>query len=113
MSPPILPGRRVDPPAEYRATLVLRSAATRIDALAIIALAADSHVVGAGTPQARVPLAERVWAEVELPLAGEPPPLAIDVYSTVGDEHARMHALALLARLETSTAWNLRPDFAV
>lgn len=113
MSPPHLPGRRADPPVEYCATIVLRSAATRIDALAVIALAADSRVAGAGTPHARVPLAEGAWAEVELPRVGDPPPLAIDVYSTVSDEHARLHALGLLARLEASTAWNLRPDFAV
>jgi hypothetical protein len=113
MIPPHLPGHRAEPPVEYCATIVLRSAATRIDALAVIALAADSRVDGAGTPHARVPLAEGAWAEVELPLAGEPPPLAIDVYSTVSDDHARLTALGLLARLESSTAWNLRPDFAV
>jgi hypothetical protein len=113
MSPPPLPGRRAEPPVEFCATIVLRSAATRIDALAVIALVADSRVEGAGTPRARVPLAEGAWAEVELPRVGDPPPLAIDVYSTVGDDHARLHALGLLARLEASTAWNLRPDFAV
>ena len=113
MSRPFRFGRRAEPPVEYCATIVLRSAATRIDALAVIALAADSRVEGAGTPRARVQLAEGAWAEVERPRVGEPPPLAIDVYSTVGDDHARLHALALLARLEASTAWNLRPDFAL
>lgn len=113
MNPLHSSGRRGDPPVEYCATIVLRSAATRIDALAVIALAADSRVAGAGTPNARVPLGDGAWVEVELPLAGEPPPLAIDVYSTVSDDHARLHALGLLARLEASTAWNLRPDFAL
>ncbi|MEI5583913.1 MULTISPECIES: hypothetical protein [unclassified Agromyces] len=112
MSPPPRPGHHAGPPAEYCATIVLRSPATRIDALAVIALVAESRVVGAGTVRARVPLAPGAWAEVELPRVGEPPPLAIDVYSTVGDDHARLTALGLLARLEASTAWSLRPDFA-
>ena len=100
-------------PEEHWARLILRSAATKPEALAIIALAVDSVVEGARTLAPRVPIAEDAWVEVELPTEGEPPPLAIDVYSTVGDDHARLHALALLARLEASTAWNLRPDFAV
>jgi hypothetical protein len=112
MNPPHPSGRRSRRPVEYCATIVLRSAATRIDALAVIALAADSRVEAAGTPRARVPLAEGAWVEVELPLVGDPPPLAIDVYSTVSDDHARLHALRLLGLLESATAWNLRPDFA-
>ena len=42
---------------------------------------------------------------------GEPPPLAIDVYSTVSDDHARLQALTLLATLEEYTGWSIRPDF--
>ena len=44
---------------------------------------------------------------------GEPPPLAIDVYSTVSDDHARLQALTLMATLEGYTGWSIRPDFAV
>ena len=104
--------RRLAQPDEHSARLILRSAAAKPDALAIIALAVDSHVEGAGTLEPRVPIADGAWVEVQLPTEGEPPPLAIDVYSAVGDEHARLTALTLLARLEAATAWNLRPDFA-
>ena len=53
------------------------------------------------------------WVEIEIPKFGEPPPLAIDVYSTVSDDHARLQALTLLATLEAYTGWSIRPDFTV
>ena len=116
MNPPRSPhARRPQQPApeEFCATIVLRSATTKPDALAVVALVVDGAVQGAGTLHPRVALADGAWVEVELPKTGEPPPLAIDVYSSISADHARLVALELLARLHASTAWRLRADFPV
>jgi len=104
---------RAPRPVEYCATIVVRSAVTKLDALAIVALAVDSPVENQRTMRPLVPLAEGAWVEIEIPKFGEPPPLAIDVYSTVSDDHARLQALTLLATLEEYTGWRVRPDFPV
>ncbi|WP_179872647.1 hypothetical protein [Microcella indica] len=104
-------GRR--DPVEYCATIVVRSAVTKLDALAIVALAVDAPVQQQRTTRPYVDLAEGAWVEIEIPKFGEPPPLAIDVYSTVSDDHARLQALTLLATLEAYTGWSIRPDFTV
>lgn len=95
------------------ATLVVQIAITKIDALAVISLAADSPVVAAGTSRPRVALDAGAWAEVDIPKFGEPPPLAIDVRSPLGLEHARLSALTLAAALERDTGWVVYPDFPV
>ena len=110
--------RRPAPPTEYCATIVVMSAVTKLDALAIVALAVDRPVERQRTMRPFVPLdgsgdRHGAWVEIEIPKFGEPPPLAIDVYSTVSDDHARLQALTLLARLEQYTGWGIRPDFAV
>lgn len=97
----------------YCATIVVQSAVNKLDALAIIALALDRAVERVRTPRPRVAIAEGAWAEIEIPKFGEPPPLAIDVYSTVSDDHARLQALTLMARLESHTGWSIRPDVDV
>jgi len=104
--------------AEYCATIVVRSAVTKLDALAIVALAVDSPVRQQRTTRPYVELGSptdghRAWVEIEIPKFGEPPPLAIDVYSTVSDDHARLQALTLMATLESYTGWSIRPDFTV
>lgn len=95
------------------ATLVVQVAITKIDALAVISLAADSSVLAAGTSRPRVELDAGAWAEVDIPKFGEPPPLAIDVRSPLGLEHARLSALTLAAALERDTGWVVYPDFPV
>jgi hypothetical protein len=92
---------------------VVRDAVTKLDALAIVALAADAVVADAGTTRPRIPLPGGAWVEVEIPKFGEPPPLALDVYSSLGDDHAKIAALALLTRLEEQTAWTVSPDFVL
>ncbi|WP_168916499.1 hypothetical protein [Microcella flavibacter] len=106
-------GPRSPQPVEYCATIVVRSAVTKLDALAIVALAVDRPVENQRTMRPQVPLAEGAWVEIEIPKFGEPPPLAIDVYSTVSDDHARLQALTLLATLEEYTGWSIRPDFTL
>ena len=106
------------PRGAYCATIVVRSAVTKLDALAIVALAVDAPVRQQRTTRPSVELAPTIdgrgaWVEIEIPKFGEPPPLAIDVYSTVSDDHARLQALTLLATLEAYTGWSIRPDFAV
>lgn len=98
---------------EWCATIVVRSPVTKIDALAIVALAVDSPVREPRTMRPYVELAGGARAEIEIPKFGEPPPLAIDVYSTVSHEHAALEALSLMAALETYTGWSIRPDFEV
>lgn len=98
---------------EYCATLVVRNAVTKVDALAIVALAVDRPVTGAGSVQPYIELDGGARVEIEIPKFGEPPPLALDVYSTLGQDHAAMSALALLAALETATAWVIKPDFVL
>jgi len=105
--------RRPTTPVEYCATIVVRSAVTKLDALAIVALAVDAPVQQQRTTRPYVELAYGAWVEIEIPKFGEPPPLAIDVYSTVSDDHARLQALTLMATLEAYTGWSIRPDFAV
>jgi len=106
------------PQAEYCATIVVMSAVTKLDALAIVALSIDRPVERQRTTRPFVQLdgagfGDGAWAEIEIPKFGEPPPLAIDVYSTVSDDHARLQALTLLARLEQHTGWGIRPDFPI
>ncbi|WP_299090091.1 hypothetical protein [uncultured Microbacterium sp.] len=95
------------------ATLVVQVAITKIDALAVIALAADSPVLSPGSARPRVALDGGAWAEVDVPKFGEPPPLAIDVRSPLGLEHARLSALTLAAELEREAGWVVHPDFPV
>ncbi|TIH40085.1 hypothetical protein [Subtercola vilae] len=112
-----MPGRwfrRSTPPAsvpEYCATIVLYQAISKLDALAVISLAVDAPVENAKLGMPRIALADGAWVEVELPKFGEPPPLALDVYSTVSTDQARLQALTLIAALRRQTAWDLRPDF--
>ncbi len=95
------------------ATLVLQQAVSKPDALAMLALVLDRPIEGAGTPAARVPVGEGAWVEVEIPKFGEPPPLAIDVVSTLSDDHARLEALRLAVVLQQAAGWIAVPDFPV
>ncbi len=98
-------------PPLYAATLVATVALSAIDALAVIALVLDRPVQGVGTARRHVLLDGGAWAEVEIPKFGEPPPLAVDVYSTRDDAHARAEALDLAARLREVAGWRIHPDF--
>ena len=97
--------------ARHRATLVLPRAVTKPDALALIALALDRPVERPGTPSAHIRLGDEVVAEVEIPKFGEPPPLAIDVVSSLSLDHARLEALRLAVVLEREAGWVAVPDF--
>lgn len=97
--------------AAFCATLVVHNAVNKIDALDSVALACASVVRDAGTPSPWIPLSEHTWIEMEIPKFGEPPPLAVDVFSDVSDDHAKVQALWVLEALETSTVWHVTPDF--
>ena len=43
-----------------------------------------------------------------MPGFGEAPPLAIDVYSTIGPDHARDRARIVASALAASTGWPVR-----
>lgn len=101
------------PPVQHCATIVVGNAVTKLDGLAIVALTADSSVQNQRTSRPFIPLADGAWAEIEIPKFGEPPPLAIDVYSTVSGDHAKLQALSLMAALGPATGWNMRPDFTI
>ncbi|WP_368497508.1 hypothetical protein [Herbiconiux sp. A18JL235] len=98
---------------EYCATLIVRNAVTKLEALAVIALAVDRPVSDARTARPYIELEGGARVEVEIPKFGEPPPLAVDVYSTLGFEHAALGALSLLQRLEETTSWTVKPDFVL
>ena len=97
----------------YCSTIVVMSAVNKLDALAIVALATESLVEGQQTPRPWIPLGDNAWIEIEIPKFGEPPPLAIDIYSALSDEHAKLTALTLIATLEATTPWRAKPDFGV
>lgn len=97
----------------HSVTLVVPVALSRVDALAVVALARDVAVDGAGSARPSVALADGAWVEVEIPKFGDPPPIALDVYSTRCAEHARREALRLAADLEAATGWSIHPDFDV
>ncbi|QWT22674.1 hypothetical protein KPL76_07565 [Subtercola sp. PAMC28395] len=97
--------------AEYCATIILYQAISKLDTLAVISLVVDAPVENAKLGRPVIRLADQAWVEVELPKLGEPPPLAIDVYSTVSTDQARLEALTLVAALRRQTAWDVRPDF--
>lgn len=99
--------------ADHLATLVVQSAVTKIDALAIIALALDSPVRDARTVRPYIELVGGERVEIEIPKFGEPPPLAIDVISTDSLHAARIAAIALQMTLESVTPWRIVPDFDV
>ncbi|GAA1465100.1 hypothetical protein [Microbacterium thalassium] len=89
------------------ATIVAADAVDKLVALDTIATAVGSRIVGAGTPTPTVPLADGVWAQIEIPKFGEPPPLAIDVHATAGLDAARAHARTLADTLANATPWSL------
>ena len=96
----------------HLATLVVGDAVTKLEALTVLARAVDSTVDGAGTARPRIRLSPDAWAEIEIPKFGEPPPLAIDVYSTIDVSDARRQALAVADALAEHTAWSITPKFA-
>ncbi|WP_322411572.1 hypothetical protein [Microbacterium invictum] len=98
-------------PGAAVATLVAADAVDKIAALAIIARATESTVIGGGTARPRIPLGEGVWIEIEIPKFGEPPPLAIDVHAVDGVVVARREALALRGVLRRVTRWSLTAAF--
>jgi predicted glutamine amidotransferase len=107
------PSEDVDPMLDAVATLVVQVAVNKVDALAVISLAVDSAVLAAGSARPRVELDGGAWAEVDIPKFGEPPPLAIDVRSPLGLDHAQLSALGLAAALEHEAGWSVYPDFPV
>lgn len=83
----------------YVVTLVVPLPVTKLDALDVIAFAADAEIEYAGTAYPRVGLAPGAWAEVQIPKFADPPPIAIDVCSDVSLAYAREHADLLAAAL--------------
>lgn len=95
------------------ATIVVAQAVTKLDALTVIAGITGSAVEGAGTTAARVVLADGVRVQIDIPKFGEPPPLALDVWSTRGAVDAQKHALTLAALLQERAGWSVQPAFPV
>ena len=88
-------------------TLVVDLPIGKLDALDVIAFVADGFVEHAGTAYPRVGLAPNVWAEVQIPRFGDPPPLAVDVCSDVSLDVARAAARRLSLALE-GVGWTVR-----
>ena len=98
-------------PAPHLATLVVGDAVTKLEALTVVALAVDGTVDDAGTSRPVIRLSPTAWAQIDIPKFGEPPPLAIDVYSTLDASDARRQALALASALAENTDWSIVPKF--
>ncbi len=96
----------------WTASLSVDAALTKPEALARIAEAAGRPVAAAGTSSARVPLDDAVWASVDVPKFGEAPPLAVDVVSEIGIDHARAEAMRLAGVLGRRLGWRIHPMFA-
>ncbi|MEV7693767.1 hypothetical protein AB0N73_10610 [Microbacterium sp. NPDC089189] len=88
-------------------TLVVDMPITKLDALDVIAFAADSVVDHAGTAFPRVGLAPNAWAEVQIPKFADPPPLTVDVCSDASLEVATVQAERLDTAL-TRLGWTVR-----
>lgn len=86
--------------APFVVTIVVDMAVTALDALDVIAFAADSSIEHAGSASPRVGLAPDAWAEVHIPKFADPPPLAVDVCSDTSLEVATRHAALLATALE-------------
>jgi hypothetical protein len=87
----------------YLATLVLQHAVNKLEAYEMIAAAVSSKIIGEGTSSPRIPLSKTAYVQVEIPKFGEPPPVAIDVWSLVSVEDARSQALSLSRQIEQVT----------
>ena len=99
-------------PTAFVATVVADTATTKLDALTIIANAAEGVISDAGTPRAAVALPSGARALIEIPKFGEPPPLTIDVLSTDSADAARSEAESLREVIAAVTGWEVRvlPD---
>lgn len=95
----------------HLATIVVGDAVTKLDALSVVALAIGSTVENARTARPFIRLSAQAWAEIDIPKFGEPPPLAIDIYSAVDLADARREALRLADALAESTRWVVTPKF--
>lgn len=95
----------------HAVTLVVDMPITKLDALDVIAFAADGAVDAAGTSRPLVWLAPHAWAEVEIPKFADPPPFAIDVYSDASGEIAWAQARRLHGALER-LGWTVEPPRA-
>lgn len=91
----------------FVATLVVDLPIPKPDALEVIAFVADSAVEHAGTAFPRVPLERNAWAEVQIPMFGDPPPFAVDVCSDESILHAQRAAARLADALER-VGWTVR-----
>ncbi len=87
----------------YLATLVMQHAVNKLEAYDMLAAAVPANIIGEGTSSPHIPLSKTAYVQVDIPKFGEPPPVAIDVWSLVSIEDARNHALALSERLEEMT----------
>lgn len=88
-------------------TLVVDLPIAKPDALDVIAFVCDGVVEHAVTAHPRVGIAPNVWAEVQIPKFGDPPPLAVDVCSDASLAVARDAAARLATGLER-VGWTVR-----
>lgn len=95
--------------AHHTATIVVDLPIAKPDALTTVAFVADSEVEDAGTAHPRVWLGPQAWAQIEIPLFADPPPIAIDVVSLVSNEDAAEQARRLALALER-VGWSVRPE---
>jgi hypothetical protein len=81
--------------APFVVTVAFDAAATKLDALQVIAFVCDGSVDAATTAHPRVSLGPNVWAEVHIARFADPPPVTVDVCSDSSFAAARAAATRL------------------
>lgn len=94
----------------FLATIVCDVALTKLDALQLVARLCDEPVRDAGSQTPFVITDTSSRAQVEIPKFGEPPPLAIDIWSTESVSHAQSVAHRLCADISAQTGWDCHVD---
>lgn len=87
----------------FLATVVWHHTVNKLEALDAVAEALQVPITDFGTESARIVLSAGVWIHIEIPKFGEPPPVAIDVWSSQSREQALEWAQVVIERLGESS----------
>lgn len=85
--------------SSFLATAVWHEAVNKLEALSTVAKAMDARITDLGTQTPRIVLSKSAWIQIEIPKFGEPPPVAIDVWSSRSRTEALDWAQQVIARL--------------
>ena len=95
---------------QFLATIVCDVAITKRDALELVAGLCGVSIQDPDSTSPFVVTDPESRAQIEIPKFGEPPPLAIDIWSSKSVEHARHIANELCTRISGQVGWTCRVD---